>query len=78
MDTLLIQLTNNRAYKLLQELEELHLIKVLKKDIKPSALEKSQPIRKKASDYKGLISPELGERMQEYIKKSREEWQHRI
>ena len=34
-NTVLIQLTNQKALKLLQELEELHLIKVLRKDIIP-------------------------------------------
>lgn len=37
MDTLLIQLTNNKAYKLLQDLEDLHLIKLLDK------IEKTEP-----------------------------------
>jgi len=31
MDTLTIQVTNQNAYSLLNELEKLHLIKVLKK-----------------------------------------------
>ena len=31
MDTLIIELTNHKAYKLLQDMEELSLIRVLKK-----------------------------------------------
>jgi hypothetical protein len=38
MDTITIQLTNQKAYKLLQDMEELDLIKVLKKPIKLSSL----------------------------------------
>ncbi|MDQ0637351.1 hypothetical protein QF042_000916 [Pedobacter sp. W3I1] len=38
MDTLIIELTNQKAYKLLKELEELHLIRVIKKNIKTSEL----------------------------------------
>lgn len=38
MDTLIIELTNQKAYKLLKELEELHLIKVIKKSVKTSEL----------------------------------------
>jgi hypothetical protein len=38
MDTLIIELTNQKAYKLLKELEELHLIGVVKKTVKTSEL----------------------------------------
>ncbi|MGN7989148.1 hypothetical protein ACTJKC_17505 [Pedobacter sp. 22226] len=38
MDTLIIELTNQKAYKLLKELEELHLIRVIKNDVKTSEL----------------------------------------
>jgi hypothetical protein len=40
MDTLLIQLTNSKAYKLLQDMEELNLIRVLKDPVKISSLPK--------------------------------------
>jgi hypothetical protein len=38
MDTLIIELTNQKAYKLLKELKELHLIGVVKKTVKTSEL----------------------------------------
>ena len=38
MNTLTIELTNEKAYKILKELEELKLIKVLKNSVKISAL----------------------------------------
>jgi len=38
MDTLLIQLTNSKAYKLLQDMEELNLIRVVKQPVKISLL----------------------------------------
>jgi hypothetical protein len=78
MDTLLIQLTNNRAYRLLQKLEELNLIKVLNKSA--GMEDKTVPAitRKKVSDYKGILSSELVDKMQAYVKESREEWQQRI
>jgi len=38
MDTLIIELTNQKAYKLLKELEELHLIRVIKRNVKTSEL----------------------------------------
>ncbi|MDE3183912.1 MAG: hypothetical protein KGM16_10885 [Bacteroidota bacterium] len=38
METLLIELTNQKAYKLIQDMEELNLIRVLKKPVKLSLL----------------------------------------
>jgi hypothetical protein len=67
MDTMLIQLTNQKAAGLLHELEELHLIKVLKAN-QPNA-------KQKLSDkYKGMISKEQGESLNEHIKQMRSEW----
>ena len=33
METILVQINNNKAYRLLEDLEDLHIIKVLKKSI---------------------------------------------
>lgn len=38
METLLIELTNQKAYKLIQDMEELNLIRVLKNPVKLSLL----------------------------------------
>jgi hypothetical protein len=38
MDTVIIQLTNQKAYKLLEDMEELNLIRVLKEPSKISSL----------------------------------------
>ncbi len=38
METLIIELTNQKAYKLLKELEDLNIIKVLKKPANLSSL----------------------------------------
>lgn len=66
-NTILIQVTNKKAIKLLHELEELNLIKVLKKDL-PSA-------KTKLSDkYKGIISKEQGKNLNEHIQQMRSEW----
>ncbi len=75
MKTITIDLLNERAVNLLRELEALNLIKLL--DIKPST-EKKPAAKKRPSDYKGIISAELRDQMQEQISQSREEWQHRI
>ena len=66
-NTMVIQLTNQKAVGLLHELEELHLIKVLKKNI--------EPVKTKLSDkYKGFISKEEGQQLNDHIKQMRSEW----
>ncbi|MGB4775044.1 MAG: hypothetical protein WBP45_07730 [Daejeonella sp.] len=67
MDTMLIQLTNQKAAGLLHELEELNLIKVLE--------ENSVPATTKLSDkYKGMISKEEGQKLTDHIKQMRSGW----
>jgi hypothetical protein len=66
METVLIQLTTPRTMKLLQELEELHLLRVLKRNVS---------VKTKLSDkYKGFISKEDGHDLNEHIKQMRSEW----
>jgi hypothetical protein len=69
MDTLqfTIQVTNQKAIGLLHELEELHIIKVLKKNIVPSKPKLSEK-------YRGIISKEEGKKLNEHIKQMRSEW----
>ncbi|MBK8624549.1 MAG: hypothetical protein IPN86_02900 [Saprospiraceae bacterium] len=63
-NTMLIQITNQKAVGLLHELEELDLIKVLKSNFVPA--------KQKLSDkYKGIISKEQGQNLNEHIKKMR-------
>ncbi|MEI9955335.1 MAG: hypothetical protein WDM90_03280 [Ferruginibacter sp.] len=67
MDTMLIQLTNQKAAGLLHELEELHLIKVLKENI--------SGVKPKLSDkYKGIFTKEQGQKLNEHIQQMRSEW----
>ncbi len=70
MDTLVIQLTHHKALKLLLDLEELRLIKVLKKNI--------QPIQKLSEKYAGKLPADIGEQLQQHIIKSRSEWERNI
>jgi hypothetical protein len=66
METVLIQLTTPRTMKLLQELEELHLLRVLKRNVS---------VKTKLSDkYRGFISKEDGQDLNEHIKQMRSEW----
>ena len=66
-NTMLIQLTNHRAAGLIREMEGLHLIKVLKENISTSTA-------KLSDKYKGMISKEEGEKLNEHIKQMRNEW----
>ncbi|MBO9620696.1 MAG: hypothetical protein J7539_16860 [Niabella sp.] len=66
-NTMLIQVTNQKAIGLLHELEELHLIRVLKKNI--------APIKTKLSDkYKGVFSKEDAKSFDEHTQTMRKEW----
>lgn len=66
-NTMLIQVTNQKALGLLHELQELHLIKVLK--------ENYTPVKRKLSDkYKGIITKEQGDDLKEHINQMRSEW----
>lgn len=69
METMLIQITNHKAYKLLEDLEDLNLIKVLQK--------KEQTPEKLSEKYAGKLNPKVAEELQEYVSKSREEWESR-
>lgn len=56
METLVIQLTNSKAYKLLLDLEELNLIKVLKTPIKMSLLRGNIKTRMNNDDINSQIN----------------------
>ena len=66
-NTMLIQLTNEKAAGLLHELEELQLIKVIKQNI-------SADKTKLSEKYRGIISKEQGNNLKEHIKQMRNEW----
>ena len=66
MDTLTIQVTNQNAYSLLNELEKLHLIKVLKKEITSS--------QKLSDRFAGKLPLDAAKRLQDHTKQSRDEW----
>jgi hypothetical protein len=70
MDTLVIQLTNQKALKLLLDLEELRLIRVLKKNI--------QSEEKLSDKYAGKLSADIGEQLNQHLQQSRNEWERNI
>ncbi|MEK7718041.1 MAG: hypothetical protein AAB347_00290 [Bacteroidota bacterium] len=70
MDTVVIQIISPRTMNLLHELEELHLLKVLKKNISGE---------KSLSDkYAGKLPSNIANDLQKHIEKSRNEWDNNI
>jgi len=69
METVLIQISNSKAYKLLEDLEDLHIITGLKKNI--------QPLQNLSEKYAGKLTSEVAEELQNYVSQSRNEWSNR-
>lgn len=69
METVLIQINDKKAYKLLEDLEDLQVIKVLKKS--------NYEGQSLSERFGGKLSSEVAEDMQEYISRSRKEWENR-
>ena len=66
MDTVLVQITNSKAYKLLEDLEDLNIIKVLKKTtLSPQKL---------SEKYAGKLPGDIADQLQDYVDQSRNEW----
>ncbi len=71
MDTYLIELTDNNAYKLLQDLEDLKIIKVLRKEMNTK-----QPDKSRTAKFRGVLelSDEQYLDFQKHAKEIRNEW----
>lgn len=72
MDTILLQIKNDKAYKLIENLEALNIVKVLKKGRNTSNLNKATP---KPSEYAGRISKKTATLMIADLDQSRNEWE---
>ena len=73
METILLQINNEKAYKLIEDLEALDIVKVLKKE---SCEDSDSPSHiAKPSEYAGTISKETAELMMADIEKNRNEWE---
>ena len=66
METILVQISNNKAYKLLKDLEDLQIIKVLKKSTQFSP--------KLSEKYAGQLPSDVADALQNYVTQSRNEW----
>ena len=65
METVLIQVNNNKAYKLLEDLEDLNLIRVLEKNATPK--------QKLSEKYAGKLPSYIADELQNYVGNSRNE-----
>jgi hypothetical protein len=65
MKTILVQINNTSAYKLLQDLEELNLIKILDAA--------DEPKQKLSEKYAGKLPADIADEMQMYLIKGRQE-----
>lgn len=70
MDTVIIEITSPRTMNLLHELEELHLLKILKKN--------SSAENKLSDKYAGKLPLDIANDLQKHIEKSRNEWDNDI
>ena len=66
-NTMLIQLTNQKAAGLLHELEELQLIKVLKENVVPAKIKLSEK-------YRGVFSKDDAQSFDHHTQTMRKEW----
>jgi hypothetical protein len=66
METVLIQINNDKAYRLLEDLEDLHILKVLSKNMKPK--------QKLSEKYAGKLPSAMADELQNYVTQSRNEW----
>lgn len=70
MKKVVVELLNDKAEKLLLDLAEMKIIKILPNNIEVLP-------KKKPSDYFGMLSKEKGAEMLKYVNESRDEWEER-
>lgn len=69
MNTVLLQINDAKAYRLLEDLESLNIIKVLQKD--------TNNTQKLSEKYAGKLPSEVTDALQNHVTQSRSEWNNR-
>jgi hypothetical protein len=69
METVLVQISDDKAYRLLENLEALQILKVIKKIVQPS--------QKLSEKYAGKLPSDIADELQNYVTQSRNEWNSR-
>ncbi|GGE54950.1 hypothetical protein EV200_102621 [Pedobacter psychrotolerans] len=72
MDTVLLEITNEKAYKLIQDLEALDIVKILEKNAKPK-----ESLSKRFAGSLNLTDQQY-EDFQQHIIDSKSEWERDI
>lgn len=70
MQTITIELINDKALILLQQLEQLNILRLLNN-------EEEKTVKPKPT-WAGSISKETGKKLLHYVKESRQEWERNI
>ncbi len=65
-ETVRLELTHTMAWQLLQDLEAMNIIKLVKNDVPPGP--------KLSDKYRGILSKDDGKSLNEHITKMRGEW----
>ena len=68
MRTVTIEIKNSYAYKLLQDLEKINIIRLLS----------PKTVKNIAEQYAGILSKKTGKKLHEQLKQIREEWDRSI
>jgi hypothetical protein len=63
METILVQIINSKAYQILEDLEDLHTIKLLKKD--------EMPKQKLSDKNAGKLPSEIADKLLDHVLQSR-------
>ena len=70
METVLVQINNSKACKLLEDLEDLNII---------TLLERSEKLQVELAEiYAGKLTSDVASELKDYVAKGRNEWEHRI
>ncbi len=70
METVLIRIDNKKAYRFLEDLEDLQVIKVLQK--------RTETNQKLSEKYAGKLPIEIADELQKHVTESRNEWNNRV
>ena len=75
METVLVQINNTKAYRLLEDLEDLDIIKVLEKNGSVKKVKDKVAVKKNLpADYFGLLTIEEGNKFETHINTVRKQW----
>lgn len=69
METILIEIKSPKAYRLLEDLEDLQILKVVRKG--------SGIPQKLSEKYAGKLPGDIADQLQQYVEQSRKEWNNR-